>query len=71
MVLQRLHQVKLFAHNTLESLNEGAITTHQQGILTSINAAAIALLRIDPECVCRPIATISRQRSRSNRSADR
>ena len=58
-VRRTLDRVKLLAHNILASLNDGVITTDQQGTITSINSAATGLLGIDSPCVGRPIACIS------------
>jgi PAS domain S-box-containing protein len=54
-----IQQVKLLAHNILASMDHGVVTTDPQGSITSINSAAIRLLRADPECVGRPISSIS------------
>lgn len=53
------HQVKLLAHDILASMDQGVITTDQQGSITSINSAAIRLVRAHPDCVGQPIDSIS------------
>jgi len=58
-VHQTLEDVRWLALNVLASLDEGVITTDQQGMITSINSAAAELLEIDSECVGRSIASIS------------
>jgi PAS domain S-box-containing protein len=58
-IRQTLHQVKLLARDILASLDQGVITTDQQGIITSVNSAALQLLGVDSECVGRPIGCIS------------
>lgn len=58
-VRRTLHEVKWLAHNILASLDHGVITTDQQGVITSINSAAIQLLGIDFECIGRPVSCIS------------
>ena len=55
---QSLRRVKLHAHDILASTDQGVITTDQQGSITSINSAALRLLRVDFECVGRPLACI-------------
>jgi PAS domain S-box-containing protein len=57
--LKSFHRVKLHAHNILASMHQGVVTTDHLGTVTSINSAAIRLLRIDFDCVGRPIASIS------------
>ena len=39
---QTLRQVKMLAHNILASMDQGVVTTDREGIVTSINSAAIA-----------------------------
>jgi signal transduction histidine kinase len=58
-IRRALDEVKLFAHDTLASLDAGVITTNEAAIVTSINSAAINLLGIDFECIGQPIARIS------------
>ncbi|MDR3636333.1 MAG: ATP-binding protein [Isosphaeraceae bacterium] len=58
-VRRTLDHVKLLAHNILASLDDGVITTDQQGTITSINSAAVRLLGIDSDCIGRAIAHIS------------
>jgi PAS domain S-box-containing protein len=54
-----LRQVKMLAHDILASMDRGVVTTNREGVITSINSAAIALLEVDFECVGRPLASIS------------
>ncbi len=54
-----LRQVKMLAYDILASMDRGVVTTNRQGIITSINSAAIGLLGVDVECVGRPIASLS------------
>jgi two-component system, NtrC family, sensor histidine kinase HydH len=54
-----LLRVKMLAHDILASLDQGVVTTDQQGVITSINSGAIKLLGVDFECVGRPIACIA------------
>jgi two-component system, NtrC family, sensor histidine kinase HydH len=56
---QTLRQVKMLAHNILASMDQGVVTTDREGIVTSINSAAIGLLNVDFECVGRPLDQIS------------
>jgi two-component system sensor histidine kinase HydH len=56
---QSLRQVKLLAYDILASMDLGVITTDRQGIVTSINSAAIRLLGVDFDCVGRPIASLT------------
>ncbi|HXG09667.1 MAG TPA: ATP-binding protein [Gemmataceae bacterium] len=55
-----LRQVKMLAHDILASMDRGVVTTNRDGVITSINSAAIGLLKVDFECVGRPLASISR-----------
>jgi two-component system sensor histidine kinase HydH len=54
-----LRQVKMLAHDILASMDRGVVTTNREGVVTSINSAAIGLLGVDVECVARPLASIS------------
>ena len=54
-----LRQIKMLAHDILASMDRGVVTTNREGIITSINSAAIGLLEVDFECVGRPLASIS------------
>jgi signal transduction histidine kinase len=56
---QYFRQVKMLAHNILASMDRGVVTTNREGIITSINSAAIGLLKVDFECVGRPLTSIS------------
>jgi PAS domain S-box-containing protein len=56
---QSLRHVKMLAHDILASMDRGVVTTNRDGIITSINSAAIKLLAVDFECVGRPLASIS------------
>jgi two-component system sensor histidine kinase HydH len=58
-VRKALDRVKLFARDVLSSLNQGVITTDRRSVVTSINAAAVSLLGVDPDCVGKPVASIS------------
>ncbi|MBI3466647.1 MAG: PAS domain-containing protein [Planctomycetes bacterium] len=55
-----LHQLKILAHDILASMDRGVVTTNREGVITSINSAAIRLLQVDFDCVGRPLASISR-----------
>jgi PAS domain S-box-containing protein len=54
-----LREVKMLAHDILASMDRGVVTTDREGVITSINSAAINLLGVDVECVGRPINSIS------------
>jgi two-component system sensor histidine kinase HydH len=54
-----LRQVKMLAHDILASMDRGLVTTDREGVITSINSAAIGLLGVDVESVGRPLASIS------------
>jgi two-component system sensor histidine kinase HydH len=54
-----LRQVKMLAHDILASMDRGVVTTDREGVITSINSAAIGLLGVDIECVGKPVASIS------------
>jgi len=56
---ESLHRVKMLAHDILASMERGVITTDRDGVVTSINSAAMGLLKVDGECVGRPLASIS------------
>jgi two-component system sensor histidine kinase HydH len=53
-----LHQVRYLAHDVLASMDTGVITTDADGMVTSINWAAIQLLGADPESVGKSIDTL-------------
>lgn len=57
---ESLHQVKMLAHDILASMERGVVTTDRDGVVTSINSAAMGLLTVNGECVGRPLASISR-----------
>jgi PAS domain-containing protein len=44
-----LRQIKMLAHDILASMDRGVVTTNREGIITSINSAAIGLLEVDFE----------------------
>ena len=46
-IRQTLHQVKLLARDVLASLDQGVITTDQQGIITSVNSAALRFIPVE------------------------
>jgi two-component system sensor histidine kinase HydH len=54
-----LRQVKILAHDILASMDRGIVTINREGIITSINSAAIRLLEVDFECVGQSLASIS------------
>ncbi|WP_422930451.1 two-component system sensor histidine kinase NtrB [Singulisphaera sp. PoT] len=58
-VRRTLDDVRWLALNVLASLDQGVITTDQQGNITSLNSAAAHLLGIDPECVGQSIGQIT------------
>jgi PAS domain S-box-containing protein len=58
-VRRTLHHVRILANNILASLDSGVVTAGQTGAITSINSAAARLLGVDPECVGRPVHSIS------------
>ena len=64
---QTLRQVKMLAHNILASMDQGVVTTDREGIVTSINSAAIGLLSVDFECVGRPLQEISSEQMPLNK----
>ena len=56
---QSLRQLKMLAHDILASMDRGVVTTNRDGIITSINPAALQLLEVKFECVGRSLASIS------------
>lgn len=56
---QSLRQVKILAHDILASMDQGVVTTDLNGIVTSINTAAIELLGVNFECVGQALERIS------------
>ena len=50
-----LRQVKMLAHDILAGMDRGVVTTDRGGTVTSINSAALRLLRVDHECVGRSL----------------
>jgi PAS domain S-box-containing protein len=55
---QRLRDVKSLAYNILASMDQGVITIDRDGIVTSINSAAIRLIGIDFDWVGKPLALV-------------
>lgn len=53
-----LRQVKMLAHDILASMDRGVVTTNCEGIITSINSAAIHLLGVDFECVGQHLSSL-------------
>jgi two-component system, NtrC family, sensor histidine kinase HydH len=53
-----LRQVKMLAHDILASMDRGIVTTDEQGVITSVNSAALQLLQAGIECVGRPLEAI-------------
>jgi signal transduction histidine kinase len=53
-----LREVKMLAHDILASMDRGIVTTDRQGVVSSINSAALRLLDVDFECVGRPLEAI-------------
>lgn len=58
-ISRTLDQVKLLAHDILASLNQGVITTDRNSVITSINPAALRLLEVGPDCLGKPIRSVS------------
>ena len=58
-IRRALSQIKLFARDILASMDEGVITTDQNGTITSVNSAAIGILAVGPDCVGQPLANVS------------
>ena len=58
-IRRELSQIKLFARDILASMDEGVITTDQNGTITSVNSAAIGILAVGPDCVGQPLANVS------------
>ncbi len=58
-VRRTLSQIKLFARDILASMDEGVITTDQDGTITSVNSAAIGILGVGSDCVGQPLAYVS------------
>jgi PAS domain S-box-containing protein len=54
-----LRRVKMLAHDILASMDRGVVTADREGVVTSINSAAIRLLAVDFECVGRPLAALA------------
>jgi len=54
-----LRHVKMLAHDILASMDRGIVTIDREGVVTSINSAAIRLLEVDFECVGQPLAAIA------------
>lgn len=59
---ESLRQVKLLAHDILASMDRGVVTADREGVITSINSAAIRLLDVDFECVGRPLTFLAPSR---------
>ncbi|HLN29125.1 MAG TPA: ATP-binding protein [Gemmataceae bacterium] len=56
---QSLRRLKMLAHDILASMDRGVVTTNRDGIITSINPAALQLLEVKFECVGRSLASIA------------
>jgi two-component system, NtrC family, sensor histidine kinase HydH len=58
-IRRTLNQIKIFARDILASMDQGVITTDLNGMITSVNSAAIEVLGMGPECVGQPLAQVS------------